>query len=330
METTWRKGFMRTILLVLAFSIVYFTFINPELISTYDEPHVQAFKTFVISLLLEAIPFLLIGVVVSSILNVFVPDDWIKRILPRHPLLAILVASLVGIILPLCECGMIPIARSLMKKGLPTYAALTYVVASPLINPIVFSSTLVAFRTDPSIAYMRMGVALVCAFIVGFLIYKLIKYDVLRETSLPGIHTHAPSGTLSRRIYNASVHMGEEFMNMGKYLLLGVVITSAFQAFIGQDVFSRAGHVWGLDNVFMMVFAYVISLCSNTDAFIASTFQGVFDKSSLLSFMVFGAMLDFKTTLMLLSTFKRRFVFQLSLIITITVLMVTIVLKFWT
>ncbi len=140
----------------------------------------QLFKTMFLSLLIEALPFILIGVVVSALLQVFVPDRIIRRVIPKNPLLAVLAASLLGIIVPICECGMVPAIRRLIRKGMPLHAATAFILAGPILNPIVLWSTLAAFRTHPEIAWIRMGLAFAIAIAAGLAVHRFVSGPALR------------------------------------------------------------------------------------------------------------------------------------------------------
>ncbi|ASS68564.1 MULTISPECIES: permease [unclassified Paenibacillus] len=155
----------------------------------------QLFKTMFLSLLIEALPFILIGVVVSALLQVFVPDRIIRRAIPKNPLLAVLAASLLGIIVPICECGMVPAIRRLIRKGMPLHAATAFILAGPILNPIVLWSTLAAFRSHPEIAWIRMGLAFAVAIAAGLAVHRFVSGQALRgEDAVAASPTGAAAG----------------------------------------------------------------------------------------------------------------------------------------
>jgi len=280
----------------------------------------QSFKTIFISIVLEALPFILLGVVLSSLLQVFVPESWIRRIIPRNPLLGIVVACLIGIVFPVCECGMIPVVRRLIQKGMPVYAAVVFILTGPIINPVVYAATYLAFRSDPAVAYARMGLAFAVAAVIGVIVYRTVRRNPLRHSAATmagdGAGEHAHSGG---KFSAMLTHAAEEFFEMGKYLMAGSLLAALIQTFVARESLVAVGQSGLLSHLFMMGFAYVLSLCSTSDAFVASSFTGLFAKSSLLTFLVFGPMLDMKSTLMLLSVFKTRFVLFLALLIAVCV-----------
>jgi hypothetical protein len=289
--------------------------------------HLQSFKTLFISILLEAIPFILLGVLLSALIQSFVSEQMIRRWTPSNPVLGILFACLLGILFPMCECGMIPVVRRLISKGMPVYIGVVFILTGPIINPIVFAATFMAFRNHPAMAYSRMGLAFVVAAIIGILLYRFVKDNPLRNNRSPLSghdsregHQHQHEHQHQGKLMTFLVHASDEFFEMGKYLVLGSLLTALIQIFIQRETLVDLGQGPLSSHLFMMGFAYVMSLCSTSDAFVASSFQTTFTSSSLLTFLVFGPMLDFKSTLMLLSVFKTKFVLILSLLVAITVL----------
>jgi uncharacterized membrane protein YraQ (UPF0718 family) len=314
---------------------------TPEL-SFLNISNVQSFKTIFLSIVLEAFPFVLLGVLVSGLLQMFVTDQTIRRLIPKNPVLGILFACLVGIIFPLCECGMIPVIRRLMKKGMPVHVAVVFILVGPIINPVVYASTYMAFRSRPEIAYSRMALAFIVALVLGLIVYRFIKTNPLREIQQQhhnhehvhhghdhshGHHEHtAPQGMISR-IFGVLGHASDEFFDMGKYLLFGAMITAVIQTLVNRESLVSIGQGGISSHLFMMGLAFILSLCSTSDAFVASSFTTTFSTGSLLTFLVFGPMLDIKSVLMLLSAFRTRFVLILSGLIVVIVLVCSLVFE---
>ncbi|MFC5471229.1 permease [Cohnella suwonensis] len=302
-------------------AIIVLVSLHPTLLSGFSlhlGAEVHTFKTMLISIVLEALPFLLLGVFVSSFMHVFIPEAWFRKLIPRNPILGVVVACLLGIIFPICECGLIPIVRRLVAKGMPLYAGVVFILVGPIVNPIVYSATYTAFRTKPEMVYARMGLAIAVGAVIGLIIYYFVKSNPIRNTREAVIssspHTHSRS-----RFVEMFEHAGGEFFDMGKYLILGSFITAAIQAFVSRSDLVGVGQGEFGSHFFMMGFAFILSLCSTSDAFVASSFASTFSAGSLLTFLVFGPMLDFKSTLMLLSLFKTRFVLYLAALIAILV-----------
>jgi Predicted permeases len=300
---------------IIAIALVVAIGLHPEWLSTdviFNSSRISTFKTMLISIVLETLPFLLLGVVISSLMHVFIPEAWIRRFIPKNPVLGILIACLLGILFPVCECGLIPVVRRLMAKGMPLYTGVAFMLAGPVVNPVVYSATYVAFRSRPELVYARMGLAVAVALIIGLVIYFFVKSNPIKDTR-ESVNVGSPFKVLrvtkkSGRFNEAIRHAGSEFFDMGKYVIIGSILAAFIQSFVPRSELLAIGHGEYTSHLFMMGFAYFLSLCSTSDAFVASSFLGTFSASSLLTFMVFGPMIDMKGTLMLLSVFKARFV----------------------
>lgn len=319
-------------------SLIYFSRDHIGLTAILNSSNTQTFKTMFISIILEAFPFILLGVIFASILQVFVTEEMIRRLSPKNPILGIIYACLLGIIFPICECGLIPVVRGLIRKGMPFYIGIVFIIAGPIINPVVFASTFAAFRNRPEIVYSRMGLAFIVAAIIGLIIYYFVKQNPLKSETraIQSIASHdhhehheheknEHGHALSNRFFSILRHASDEFFEMGKYLVLGSFITAIVHTFVARETLFSIGQGELSSHLFMMGFAYILSICSTSDAFVASSFISTFSTGSILSFLVFGAMLDFKTTLMLLSSFKTRFVIVLALLLVVVSLIVSIV-----
>lgn len=304
----------------------------------FEADGLQNFKIIFLSIILEALPFLLIGVLVSALLQSFVSDKLIQKLTPRNPIAGVLFGSLLGIVLPLCECGMIPIVRRLIRKGLPAYIGMIYIVAGPIINPIVFGATFAAFPMNRSLAYSRFYLAFWVAVSLGFILYYFLKRSPLKlepshahahshhhhgghSHTYSHEHSHQQEGSVLRKLSETPAHAAEEFFDMGKYLILGSLITALLQTIVNRASFASVADHELLSHLFMMSFAYILSLCSTSDAFVASSFNTMFPPAALLSFLVFGPMLDLKNTLMMLAVFRKKFVLKFSLLIAALVLL---------
>jgi len=299
-------------------------------------------KTIFLSIILEALPFVLLGVLVSSVLQMFVTEETVRRWMPKNPLLGILFACLLGILFPLCECGMIPVVKRLLHKGMPPMIAIVFIVVGPVLNPVVYLSTRTAFQVYPTLAYARMGLAFAVAVILGLLLHFFMKKSPLRvsHAAVNGQgadhahqhHSQETSGSgWTGKLIGMGKHAAGEFFEMGLYLIIGAMLTALIQTSLPREVLSGIGGQPGLSHLFMMGYAYVLSLCSTSDAFVASSFTTSFGYSSLLAFLVFGPMIDLKVTLMLHSMFKTRFVLALVAIVGVIVFLgsLTVYLLGW-
>ncbi len=317
------------LLLPVAFLIILGVLWLPDHLELLDNAYIDTFKTAFIGILLEALPFVLAGALLSSLLQVFVPDEMISRWIPRRPVPAILFACLLGILFPVCECGMIPLVRRFIHKGMPLYVAIVFILAGPILNPVVYGATLTAFRSHPELAYARMGLAFSVSCIIGLMIYATVKKSPIRLSMQREIEDTHHRSTRGGRLVSVFVHASDEFFEMGKYLIIGCLLTSAIQTFMVRDSLIAIGDKPLGSYLFMMGLAFILSLCSTSDAFVASTFVHTFPAGSLLAFMVLGPMLDFKNSMMLLALFKTKFALYLFFLIFSGVFIGAVLLSVW-
>ncbi|MED5051580.1 permease [Anoxybacteroides rupiense] len=273
-------------------------------------------NTIFVSILIESIPFILIGVFISGIIQMFVTEEMVKKWVPKNKVLAVLYSALIGVLFPACECGIVPITRRLVTKGVPLHAAIPFMLTGPVVNPIVLFSTYIAFGSNFKMVIYRAVFAYIVAVMVGFILSIQYKDEQLRNQEV--IHA-SPSRTLKEKWMGTLEHTVEEFFTSGKYLIIGAFIASAMQTYVKTSTLLAIGHGKMTASLVMMALAFVLSLCSEADAFIASSFQNTFSFGALAAFLVYGPMLDIKNTLMLLQSFKTRFVLVLIAYITLFV-----------
>jgi uncharacterized membrane protein YraQ (UPF0718 family) len=271
-----------------------------------------------LGIFIEAMPYLLFGTLVSGLVEVFLDRDLMARVISKRPVPAAISGALMGLVFPVCECGVIPLARRLFHKGLPLPAGIAFLLAAPVFNPIVIFSTAAAFGWGPMLLW-RVGLSLLIAVVVG-LIFSIEKdpTNVLRPVLLSSHeheHTHHhEAASFSDKIQQALLICADEFFEMGRYLIVGAMLAAGLQTFIPQSSLLAIGSGPILSVIVMMVLAIILSICSTVDAFVALGFVGAFSFGSLLSFLVFGPMVDIKSTLMYLQVFRRKPVAYLVLI----------------
>ncbi|XJZ28068.1 permease [Bacillota bacterium Lsc_1132] len=272
-------------------------------------------NTIFISILIEALPFVTLGVLVSGIIQIFVTEEMITKIMPKNQLLAVIFASLLGMFFPSCECGIVPIVKRLVAKGVPISAGVAFMLTAPIINPVVLFATYIAFGSDWRMALYRAGGALVVSLIVGSLIASFYKGNPLKMEEVhyhEHHHHHAhEKASFWKKVWQTLEHSVEEFFSMGKYLIIGSLIAAAVQTFIKTSTLVSIGHGQASSSLVMMALAFILSLCSEADAFIASSFRTTFSTGSLLAFLLFGPMIDLKNLLMMFAAFKKRLVFMI-------------------
>ena len=289
-------------------------------------PAAQNFVLVFSSLLIEAIPFILLGALVSAFIEVFVPSQVFEKLtlLPRP--LQLPASAVMGMAFPVCECGSVPVARRLASKGLAPGAAITFMLAAPILNPIVLASTFVAYRGRDVMWPMllgRAGLGLLAAVAVGWVIGARTKTDVLRarpgETELHADQAH--SGPRHRAFFD---HLSGDFVFMARYLVFGAAVAAALQTFVPQSVIGSVAGAPVVSLLAMMGLAFLLSLCSESDAFVAASFVQ-FGVGAQLAFLVFGPMVDTKLGFLYTATFSKGF-FRT---VVITVASVTLVGCLW-
>lgn len=283
----------------------------------------SVFTTTLTGLAFETIPFLLMGTLLSAVIRNFVPDRVLQRFFPRNRFLSILVALGVGVFVPICECGTVPLARRLRQKGLPLSTAAAFLLAAPLVNPMTIISTWIAFRGSAFPVFaMRLGFglgsALLIAVIVELATRKRPSIDIRdRPTQFAPLGTGrlpapprlasrdaAAKTTFLRRAAATLEHASYDFLDTGRYLVLGITLAAAARAVIPSSAIQ--GAMWNPPEAVGtgLFSAYVLSLCSSADAFVARSIFGPVSYSASLAFLALGPMIDLKNTV-LLSRFLR-------------------------
>jgi uncharacterized membrane protein YraQ (UPF0718 family) len=312
------------IVLGLLLVLAVFLLVRPHLPADFYGL-VQSYRTFVtlfLGIFIEALPFLLLGTLASGFVEEFISQESLARLIPHHRVGGTLVGALLGLAFPVCECGVVPLTRRLLRKGLPLPIGVTFLLAAPVVNPMVIASTYAAFGWGP-ILLGRIGFTLLIAIAVG-LLFGLAPQplSLLQRAAWPTassneaiissstVHTSSKATRLSRALALA----GDEFFEMGRYLVMGSLLAAGMQTIIPQAALLKigSGALWSV--VAMLSLAFVLSVCSTVDAFLALAFVNTFTTGSLLGFLVFGPMVDIKSTLMFLGVFRRRIVLYLILL----------------
>lgn len=279
-----------------------------------------AFNMIFLSILIEALPFVLIGVFIAGIIQVFVTEDHIKKLIPENKFLAVGMSCILGALFPACECGIVPIVRKLVYKGVPIFAGVGFLLTGPLINPIVIASTYMAFGQDLRIALLRMGLGLLIAVVIATVISLLFKRNQLEQSdSLRELDQSSKRFPFLLRVKAMFIHSVDEFFDVAKYLILGAMLAALVQTYVSTSTLIGLGEGIVISTAVMMALAYLLSLCSEADAFIGASFRHVFPEASILGFLIYGPMLDLKNTMMMLAVFKFRFVLVLMVVITFSV-----------
>ncbi len=269
----------------------------------------NVFATVFLGIFIEAVPYLLLGTLASGLVEVFLDRDQMSRWISHRPVAAAVGGAFMGMVFPVCECGVVPLTRRLFSKGLPLPAGISFLLAAPVLNPIVVFSTAAAFGWG-NMLFWRMGISLVIAIVVG-LVFSVERdpAQILRPVlTLSHDHDHSPAAhsSIVEKFRQAFLVTADEFFEMGRYLILGSMLAAGLQTFIPQSALLAIGSGPVLSILVMLALAIVLSICSTVDAFVALGFMGTFSFGSVLSFLVFGPMVDIKSVIMYLQVFRRR------------------------
>jgi uncharacterized membrane protein YraQ (UPF0718 family) len=296
----------------------------------------QTFVTIFLGIFIEALPFLLLGTVASGLVEVFLSRETLSRAVPHNRIGSIISGALMGLAFPVCECGVVPLTRRLYRKGLPLSVGVAFLLAAPIINPIVIASTYAAFGWSP-VFVGRFVFALLIATTTG-LVFSFASHplDLLEQSARPesSISANGDAATraesadagdtpepaassnasLSVRLTRALSLAGDEFFEMGRFLVIGCLLAAGMQTIIPQSTLLAVGGGALSSVVAMLILAFVLSVCSTVDAFLALAFVNTFSSGSILAFLVFGPMVDIKSVIMFSTVFRRRVVLYLVLL----------------
>ena len=313
----------------------------------------QDFALAFLSILFEGAPFILLGTLISGFIDIYLPAGTMDRFLPKNRNLAVLVAGLLGAVFPVCECAVVPVIRRLVGKGLPVSCALTYMLAAPIVNPITALSTWKAFQGQAP--WMMTGGRMLLGYLVavgvGLVVARFPIRAILRKSLVDRMekepvsekeshdhccgddHEHAhhhheePDDS---RLIAAMRSAQKDFVDVGVYFTIGVAITALFNTGIAP------GAVW-LDGLAgnavaapaaLMALAFILSLCSTSDAFIAATLAK-FTWGAKLAFLVFGPMLDVKLLFLYQTVLRKKFIIALSAALFVVIWLASIAAQAW-
>jgi uncharacterized membrane protein YraQ (UPF0718 family) len=283
----------------------------------FDSPAVENWSTIFLSLTLQALPFLVLGVVISATVSALIPAHWFARALPRTDYLAVPVAGAAGMLLPGCECSSVPVAGRLVSRGVPAAAALTFLLAAPAINPIVLVSTAVAFPGQPQMVLGRLIASFITAVLVGFVWARFAGADWIEQrlrNAAAHSHAHAFMETAI-----------DDLLQAGGFLVVGAALVATMHTVVPPSVTDTFAGDGLLAVVSLATLAVVLSICSEADAFVAAGLTH-FSLTARLAFLVVGPMVDLKLIALQVGTFGRRFArrfapltFVLAIVVSLTV-----------
>jgi uncharacterized membrane protein YraQ (UPF0718 family) len=301
----------------------------------------QDFALAFLSILFEGVPFILLGTLISGFIDIYLPAGTMDRFLPKNKFLAILTAGLMGTVFPVCECAVVPVIRRLVKKGLPVSCGLTYMLAAPIVNPITALSTWKAFQGQGAMMMTssRLLLGFLIAVAVGIIVSKLPLASVLKPKLVESLekdseanahhhhddhdhsccghdhdHDHHHEPAADNRLVAALRSAMKDFVDVAVYFSIGVTITALFNTGIapGASWLDSLAHNPTAAPAALMALAFVLSLCSTSDAFIAATLDK-FSWGAKLAFLTFGPMMDVKLLFLYQTVLRKRFIFLLAI-----------------
>ena len=311
----------------------------------------QDFALAFLSILFEGAPFILLGTLISGFIDVYLPPGMMDRFLPRNQKWAVVVAGLLGAVFPVCECAVVPVIRRLVSKGLPVSCALTYMLAAPIVNPITALSTWKAFQGQSAglMTCSRLALGFFIAVLVGLIVMRLSLAAVLKKNLVDSLsskksanlegsdccdghahdHTHHALSVAndSDRLVAAFRSAMKDFVDVGVYFAIGVTITALFNTGIapGASWLDGLASSTAAAPAALMALAFILSLCSTSDAFIAATLDK-FSWGAKLAFLTFGPMMDVKLLFLYQTVLRKRFILFLAIGLFVVIGVITI---FW-
>ena len=284
---------------ILAIGLVLLIIGQRWLVGLFDDPALQTGATIFVSIIVQALPFLVLGVVLSGAIAAFVPASFWKKALPKNPALAVPVAGCAGAVLPGCECASVPVANGLMSRGVAPAAALAFLLSAPAINPIVLASTFVAFPGEPMMVVARFIASLATAAIMGWLWLRFGKTEWLRI----GPRDHLVGSSSWHTFRLTATH---DFLHAGGFLVIGGLAAAALNVLVPQQWLSAVADQPILSVLVLAGLAVLLSICSEADAFVAASLTE-FSLTAKLAFLVVGPMVDLKLISLQVGTFSSRF-----------------------
>ncbi len=260
-----------------------------------------------LDVLLGAAPFLLFGALAAGLIEGLLSRDDLARLIPRRTLPAALAGSVLGLILPVGEYGVIPVTRALLRQGMPLPAAVAFLLAGPVINSLALAGTYVALRDhDPSLLALRAAVALVAAVLIGVLAAFAPGRERWLRPTPPADSPPTPDAPSRSGLRRALAASGREIALLGRYLLIAALLAAGVGAILAPDDFESLAEGWVGAALALQARAYALPGGTPADAFAARDLTETFARGAVLAFLAFGAMLDLTGTVLLLSVVQRR------------------------
>lgn len=270
------------------------------------------------SIFFESLPFLLLGSFISSIIEVYISNDTIAKLISKNKVLGSIVGVFLGFFIPACDCAVIPVAKRLMKKKVPINVTVSFMLASPIINPVVLLSTYYAFyKTNSNIFWGRFILGIIISLVIGIIMGIIFgNKDVVTNNTDDDCHCHKHHKNKITAIF---IHTANDLFEVVKYLMFGALIASLVQVLLPRSILISLNNNSWASIITLMLFAYLISLCSTSDSFVGKTLLSSFGETSIMAYLLLGPMIDIKNTFVLLGNYKKSFVITLISLIFVVI-----------
>jgi len=283
-----------------------------------------------ISVFVEALPFLIGGAFIAAIIELYIKPETLARIIPKNRMLSYITGVFAGFILPVCECGIIPVVKKLLDKKVPLHTAIVYMIAGPVVNPLVILSTWIAFRMDLKMVFARIVIisimAVITAVILGDDKEKILKKKFITEHQHNSVcscgdcsHEHNNEHqniSFQNKLLLILSHTANEFAYMAKFLALGAIAAGFFKTYIPVEIINYMKvNIFG-EIVIMMLLAFLLNVCSEADAFVSYSFS-MFSKAARIAFVTYGPPADLKQLLMYNAVFTKTAIIKMFLTLTL-------------
>ena len=306
---------------IVALVVVAAAALRPLLNHLLDRPAIAHWATVFVAIAVQAMPFLVLGVVISAAVAAFVPAGFLPRALPRRPALAVPVAAAAGAALPGCECGSVPIAGRLVARGALPAAALAFLLSAPAINPVVLTATAVAFPGRPAVMVARLVASLLTSTIVGLVWAWTGRDELLERARRRPVEQGPPLAVL----VSTAQH---DLLQAGGFLIVGAATAATLQTVVPRSILDAVAGAGPLALLALAGLAVVMAICSEADAFVAASLTQ-FSLTARLAFMVVGPMVDVKLIALQAGTFGRRFALRFAPLTLVVALVCSAVVGRW-
>jgi uncharacterized membrane protein YraQ (UPF0718 family) len=287
----------------------------------FSSPAIQAWATIFVAIVVQATPFLVLGVVVSAGIATFVPQSMLDRALPKRPSLAVPVAGVAGVVLPGCECASVPVAGGLIARGVTPGAALAFLLSAPAINPVVLVSTAVAFPGRPAMVLGRFIASLAVAVVMGLLWTRFGRSEWMKPPRRADV-----SGMRKWAAFRVSARY--DFIHAGGFLVLGAIMAATLNVVVPQQWLKAASDNPIISIVILGALAVLLAICSEADAFVAASLSS-FSLTSRLVFLVVGPTVDVKLVALQTGTFGRAFAIRFAPATFVVGVLVSVLVGWW-